>query len=65
MINGIQKPVDQPILNTIWKIEQAAAQVERRRLYSYINGEKIATWNDLVVTFCSEAILIRRYCYLW
>lgn len=51
MINGIQKPVDQPILGTIMEDKaaaQAGLQVGDRILA--INGEKIATWNDLVVT---------------
>ena len=51
MINGIQKPVDQPILGTIME-EKAAAQAGLQvgdRILA-INGEKIATWNDLVVT---------------
>ena len=51
MINGIQKPVDQPILGTIMEDKaaaQAGLQVGDRILA--INGEKIVTWNDLVVT---------------
>lgn len=51
MINGIQKPVDQPILGTIMEDKaaaQAGLQVGDRILA--ISGEKIVTWNDLVVT---------------
>lgn len=51
MINGIQKPVDQPVLGTIMA-DKAAAKAGLQvgdRIIS-INGEKIVTWNDLVVT---------------
>ncbi|WP_455652773.1 RIP metalloprotease RseP [Phascolarctobacterium sp.] len=51
MINGIQKTVDQPVLGTIMA-DKAAAKAGLQvgdRIIS-INGEKIVTWNDLVVT---------------
>lgn len=51
MINGIQKPVDLPVLGTIMEDKAAAKAglVAGDRIIS-INGENIATWNDLVVT---------------
>ena len=50
MINGIQKPVDQPILGTIMEDKRPRRQAAGSDRILAINGEKIATWNDLVVT---------------
>ena len=51
MINGVQKPVDQPILGAIMadKAAAKAGLVVGDRIIS-INNEQIVTWNDLVVT---------------
>lgn len=50
LTNGMQKPVDQPILGSVMsgKTAAQAGLVAGDRIIS-INGENIKTWNDLVV----------------
>lgn len=50
LANGMQKPVDQPILGSVMsgKTAAQAGLVAGDRIIS-INGENIKTWNDLVV----------------
>lgn len=51
MINGVQKPLDTPVLGTVVADKSAAKAglTVGDRIIS-INGEKIEKWNDLVVT---------------